>query len=157
MTRSQRRCNARAVARKSKGTGKRTRGVKQVHELTASQERFCQLIVAGEGQQAAYERAYASTGRTAAEGAARLRKDRRIEARIAELRKPVVEEAQLTLKEHLRELKRLRELALERDQVGVAVTAENYRGKASGLYTERVRAEIGLTLEQLVSGDAAAR
>jgi hypothetical protein len=47
------------------------------------------------------------------------------------------------MEEHLAELARTRELAIGNGQIAAGVQAEHYRGKAAGLYQDRVR----LTLE----------
>ena len=62
----------------------------------------------------------------------------KITARIEELRKPIREKACLTLEEHLNTLQRLRDKAEESMQFTAAITAETNRGKASGLYTDKV-------------------
>ena len=45
----------------------------------------------------------------------------------------------LVFQSHLAELTRLREQALDAKQVAAAVQAEQYRGKAAGLYEDRLR------------------
>jgi len=62
----------------------------------------------------------------------------KITARITEMRAPVLERAQLTLEQHLADLKRLRDLAEADGKYGPAVSAEISRGKASGLYVEKI-------------------
>ena len=59
-------------------------------------------------------------------------------AEIARLRAPVIQAAQITLADHLARLDALSVRAAEVEQFGPAVSAEISRGKASGLYTEKV-------------------
>ena len=61
----------------------------------------------------------------------------KIQARVAELRQPVVEAAQVTLEGHLQQLADIRDKALANNQFAAATSAEHYRGKAAGLYVER--------------------
>jgi hypothetical protein len=63
--------------------------------------------------------------------------DRKVAARVDELRKPVVEAAQITLASHLARLRALSEAAEGSAQYSAAITAEIARGKASGLYIEK--------------------
>lgn len=63
-------------------------------------------------------------------------------ARLEELRRPVVEELQLTLKKHLLELERLKKLAEENGKIEAAIKAEKHRGEASGLYVSKVDANV---------------
>lgn len=58
--------------------------------------------------------------------------------RLEELRAPIRERAGLTLESHLSKLAEIRDLALRENQFGAATTAETNRGKASGLYVEKV-------------------
>jgi phage terminase small subunit len=108
--------------------------------LTPKQELFCLEYIKTGNASEAYRTAYdaakmkpATVNRSAKE----VLDNPKIAARVEELRKPVVEAAQLTLAEHLRALKELRDAALAQNQFGPAVTAEVSRGKASGLYTEK--------------------
>lgn len=72
-----------------------------------------------------------------------------VQARIAELRKPIVEKVQLTLEKHLQELARLKALAEGKENIPAAIKAEELRGKASGLYVDKVDANVNgnLTVE----------
>lgn len=63
--------------------------------------------------------------------------DRKVSARVAELRKPVADAAQVTLAGHLTRLSELRDAAEKEGKYSAAVTAEIARGKAAGLYVER--------------------
>ena len=62
----------------------------------------------------------------------------KVTARISELRKPVVEEARLTLKQHLNDLLKLREKAVKGGAWSAAISAEMGRGKAAGLHIDKI-------------------
>ncbi|MGZ8399930.1 MAG: hypothetical protein ACXWVI_01320 [Methyloceanibacter sp.] len=47
------------------------------------------------------------------------------------------------MESHLAELARARELAIAHGQISAAVQAEHYRGKAAGLYEDRLRLASG--------------
>ncbi len=64
--------------------------------------------------------------------------DSKIAARVAELRAPVIAKAQITLENHLNDLKALRDKADASEKYGPAIQAEIARGKASGLYVEKI-------------------
>lgn len=88
----------------------------------------------------AYRRAYnasrmsaATVNRTAKE----VLDNPKITARLEALRKPVRERAQMTLEQHLDDLKRLRDAAEKDGKFGPAVSAEVSRGKAAGLYVDK--------------------
>ena len=61
-----------------------------------------------------------------------------------------MDEARITLKGHLAELARGRELALALGQAAAAVQAEHYRGKAVGLYEDRVRLSERISDAELI-------
>ncbi|WP_261532587.1 terminase small subunit [Burkholderia multivorans] len=109
--------------------------------LTQKQEHFCAAYIETGNASEAYRRAYdvgamnaASVNRKAKE----LLDNVKITARITEMRAPVLERAQLTLEQHLSDLKRLRDLAEKNGKYAPAVAAEISRGKASGLYVEKI-------------------
>jgi phage terminase small subunit len=105
--------------------------------MNARQQRFVQEYVKdGKAQQAAIRAGFSVKG--AHVQATRLLKKVEVQAEIARLRAPVVEAAQVTLASHLKSLDDLRRRATKAKQFGPAVSAEVARGKASGLYTEKV-------------------
>lgn len=110
-------------------------------ELTAKQEMFCINYIETGNASEAYRRSYDAGGmneNSINRKAKELMDNVKITARLSEIRKPVIEKAQLTLEEHLSDLKRLRDLAEREGKYGPAVTAEMARGKASGFYIDRV-------------------
>ena len=110
-------------------------------QITQRQEAFAQGIVAGTLNQSDVYRAagYSQdcTEKTINEAASRLMLNSKVVARVAEIRAPAVEAAQISLKGHLDRLQRLSELAEEAKQYSSATAAEISRGRASGLYVER--------------------
>jgi len=107
--------------------------------LSAKQERFCVQIVAGGTATDAYRLAYGSRAKpkTVHELASHLLANPKIQTRVAALRAPVIQAAQLTLADHLDELRVIRDRGKRSRNLRVALNAEELRGKASGLYVER--------------------
>lgn len=112
--------------------------------LTKKQEDFAQAYVTQPAEKgagsAAYRIAYKAGGMGAnaiAREASLLLKNPKVAQRIAELRKPAAEAAQVTLEQHLDDLKRLRDRAEDEGKFSAAVSAEVARGKAAGLYVEK--------------------
>ena len=62
----------------------------------------------------------------------------KVSSRVEEIRKPIVEKAQLTLEQRLKDLLRLREKAVKDSKWSAAVVAEMGCGKAAGLYVNKV-------------------
>ncbi len=123
----------------------------ELQALNSRQEVFCALIIKGESQSDAYRQAYQpkrASDKTIHEKASRLMAEDKVKARIAELRAPVIEEAQLTLSAHLASLKEIRDKAMEKEQLSAAVSAEVSRGKASGLYVDKIEDVTKLTREE---------
>jgi phage terminase small subunit len=110
--------------------------------LTAKQEAFCQAIVLGASQADAYRKAYDAErmkAETVQNKAHVLMKNGEVRARVEALRAPVIEELQVTLAQHLRDLKEMRDSAKTDAKWGPAIVAEIARGKASGLYVEHLK------------------
>lgn len=123
--------------------------------LTAKQENFCAAYVETGNASEAYRSAYNTAtmkSETVNRAAKELLDNPKIAARIAELQKPVAEKAQLTLESHLADLKRLRDSAENIKEFGPAIRAEIARGKAAGLYVDRVEItgmlELATRMEQ---------
>ena len=109
--------------------------------LTEKQEKFCVEYIRTGNASAAYRHAYDTSKSKESSvnvNACKLLADAKIAQRIEELRIPARETAQMTLADHLNDLKRLRDLAAAAENYSAAVTAETNRGKASGLYTEKL-------------------
>jgi phage terminase small subunit len=109
--------------------------------LTPKQEAFAHAVASGKSQSDAYRAAYKVGANTKPEtvnqAASRIMADSNVTARVAELRKPIAEKAQVTLEGHLRDLMMLRNMAVKEKQIGAAITAEIARGKAAGVHVER--------------------
>ena len=129
-----------------------------VRALTAKQEGFCQSILKGANLSDAYRENY-NVGKmkpVSINKKAKVEFDKvHIRSRIDELRKPAVEKAVLTYEGHLATLKRLRDLAIDKEQLGPAIKAEENRGKAAGLYVKKVdlTGEVKITGVLKVGGD----
>jgi phage terminase small subunit len=110
--------------------------------LTQKQEAFCLAYIETAGNASeAYRRAYNAENMqplTINKRASELLCNSDIAGRLSELRAPAIKKAQITLEQHLNDLKRLRDLAEASEKYGPAIQAEVNRGKASGLYVERV-------------------
>jgi len=110
-------------------------------DLTPKQEAFAQAVASGMSQSDAYRAAYKIRQDTKPDSvnqaASRVMANVKVASRVEELRKPVVEAAQITLASHLARLRALSEAAEGSAQYSAAITAEIARGKASGLYVEK--------------------
>lgn len=120
--------------------------------LTAKEDKFCIEHAKGINASDAYRAAYSSKNmkaETVNNKAYALLKKGEIRARIEELKKPVIEKAQLTLETHLERLDHLSRAAEAAEQYGAAITAETNRGKAAGLYITKVETntDTPLTVE----------
>ena len=112
-----------------------------MNDLTPKQEKFSQSVASGKSQADAYRLAYNAGNmkeETVWSNASVLMADNKVSARVDEIRKPIVESAQLTLEQHLKDLLRLREEAVKDSKWSAAVAAEMGRGKAAGLHVNKV-------------------
>lgn len=110
--------------------------------ITSQQEKFAQAVASGMTQSDAYRAAYKVKPTTKPESvnqnASRLIANVNIASRVEELRQPIVKAAQMTLEAHLNDLKGLRNMATKASQYSAAISAEIARGKAAGLYTDKL-------------------
>lgn len=119
--------------------------MKERPQLTHKQEMFCVSYIETGNASESYRRAYnvkSMKAPTVNRKAKELIDNGKIAARLVELRKPVLERAEMTLESHLQDLKRLRDLAEEDMKWNAAIQAEIARGKASGLYVEKVEVDV---------------
>lgn len=126
------------------------------NNLTPKQEAFCLAYLETGNASEAYRRAYNTEGmkpETVNRTAKQLLDNHKITTRIHELQSDAAEATQITLQGHLEDLRRLRDAATEAKQYGAAVKAEMARGKAAGLYTERVNLTGGVELSQVEAYD----
>lgn len=109
--------------------------------VTPQQERFAQLVASGKSQADAYREAYPKSQKWAANAvhskSSALAAIGKVRQRVSELRKPMVEDAQITLAGHLAALATLRDQAASATKFDAAVKAEELRGKTAGFYVER--------------------
>lgn len=118
--------------------------------LTKRQENFCLAYMETGNATEAYRRSYSSKrmkSTTINRNAKTLMDNSNISARIEELTAPIRDAAGITLKNHLDKLEELRDLAQQSEQYNAAISAEEKRGKASGLYIEKIRQEGSITYE----------
>lgn len=111
-------------------------------DLTPQQMKFVEGILAGKTASDAYRAAYDTSNmqqNTIWAAASRLRSHNNVSAWLSAARKAHLGEGKVTLEGHLRELERLKEIAVESGNVGAAVQAEQLRGKAQGLYVEQYK------------------
>lgn len=109
--------------------------------LTQKQENFCIAFVETGNASEAYRRSYNAEKMkpdTVTQAASRLLNDSNISARVDELRQPAIKKAQITLESHLERLQELSLKAEEANQYGAAIKAEEQRGKAAGIYVEKI-------------------
>ncbi len=104
-----------------------------------------------EAYRSAYDVAPDTKTDTVNQKASRLMSEGKIRARVAELRKPVVEAAQITLKGHLERLNELSRISQESGQMSAAIAAEVARGKASGLYVERTELSGSVAVQATIN------
>lgn len=110
-------------------------------KLTQKQEAFCLAYIEVGNASEAYRRAYQPhkmTDKSVNEKASQMLAAVKIQSRLEELRAPVREKAMLTLENHLSRLDELSRAAELAEQYSAAITAETNRGKAAGLYTDKV-------------------
>jgi phage terminase small subunit len=109
--------------------------------LTPKQENFCLAYLETGNASESYRRAYDAENMKPESinvNASKLLSDAKVALRIEELRAPIREKAMLTLESHLARLDELSRKAEEAEQFGPAITAETNRGKAAGLYTDKM-------------------
>lgn len=110
-------------------------------DLTDKQMKFCEGILAGMSQRQAYKAAYDCTNMgdaTIDVNASRLRHGNKIALWLDAARSDRLKSHECTFESHLKELERLKSIAIRTGNVGAAVQAEQLRGKASGHYVDQV-------------------
>lgn len=122
-------------------------------ELTPKQESFCIIYMETGNASEAYRRSYDcknSNENSVNRMAKELLDNHKITSRVAELRAPAIQRAQITLENHLNDLKVLRDKADAAEKYGPAIQAEVARGKASGLYVEKSEVMHGGEIAQKI-------
>jgi phage terminase small subunit len=113
--------------------------------LTAKQEQFAVLWGSGKTKMQAYLESHDVTTtneKTIYANAREVSKNPAVAELAAKIRAEAAEEAKITLASHLRELEEIKKRALERESFSAAVQAEISRGKASGLYIDRIDVSV---------------
>lgn len=109
-------------------------------ELTAKQMKFCERVLAGDNLSDAYRAAYDAENMSSPAiwvAASRLRGSTKLALWLDAARSETLTDHSCTLLAHLKELERLKSIAIRTGNVGAAVQAEQLRGKVAGHYVER--------------------
>jgi len=125
----------------------------ELPSLTSKQMAFVHALIKGKSASDAYRAAYDSSNmsdRTIWAEASRLRAHPKVSAWLRHFQRMGMDEARITIKEHLAELARGREAAYALGQASAAVQAEHYRGKAAGLYEEQLLLTVSTSDAELV-------
>jgi phage terminase small subunit len=119
-------------------------------KLTAKQEAFAQAVAAGKSQSDAYREAGYGPNMTAKqvhEEACKLAANPKLVQRIAELRKPVIEEVQRQVKydlfQAMKEAEEAFEVAKLKQNGGAMTAAATLRAKLNGLLVEKREIRTG--------------
>jgi phage terminase small subunit len=110
------------------------------NRLTSSEEVFAVAVAGGMNYFDAYCKAYPDASHvktTAQPKACNIAKKPHVVARLAELRAPAIRAAQVSIEDHLNDLKDLRDEARAAGQMAAAISAEVSRGKVCGHYVDR--------------------
>lgn len=123
--------------------------------LTRKQEMFCEEFIRCGNASEAYRLSYRAErmkAETVWNAAYKLMENGEVSARLKQLREAAAKEAQVTLEGHLHKLAELRDMAIEDGQWNAAITAEVSRGKAAGLYTDRLKADVTQDVKVILFG-----
>ena len=122
--------------------------------LTPKQTAFVNGLLQGKTAFGAYREAYncekMSQGAISVE-ASRLRRSPKISLWLRQYQRIAADAAQLTMQTHLAELARAREIAIAHGQIAAGVQAEHYRGRAAGLYNDKLNLQIGPSDAELIN------
>jgi phage terminase small subunit len=109
--------------------------------LPAKKEAFCLAFLEVNSASEAYRMTH-DTSKMKPESvhtlASKLFNEVAVTSRLKNLRAPIIEKALITFESHLERLNQLSLAAESAEQFGAAITAETNRGRAAGLYVERV-------------------
>ena len=115
-------------------------------KLTSKQESFVQSLLQGKSPIDAYRLAYNASGMTEAScntESWRLRQNPAIAQSLRFFQRIGLESGKVSVENHLNELARLRELAVDATQISAGVQAEHYRGRVAGLYNDKLQLQVG--------------
>ena len=111
-------------------------------------ELFAQALAKGMTQVEAYQDA----GYKPDVGAAcRLSKNVKVVDRVAELQERMAVRIEVTVEDIMRDLEEDRRLAHENGQAGAAVSATMGKAKLFGLITDKLKADVNVTLESMIA------
>jgi hypothetical protein len=126
-------------------------------DLPYKQERFAQGVVKGLTQADAYRAAYRTQNMkadTIHQSASRLMADRKVAARLAELRQPVAERVDMSIHAHVSRLAQIRDAAMQAGDHGPATRAEIAIGQVAGHYVQKIEVNSSpfshLTLQEKI-------
>ncbi|HEY6022066.1 MAG TPA: hypothetical protein VIY48_20015 [Candidatus Paceibacterota bacterium] len=123
-------------------------------KLTVKQENYIKGLLEGKTKRQAYIEAYDASGMSdgaIAVESSRLSRNSKIALYLRTLQRIGLEESQVTRENHLAEMARLRELAVENQQISAGVQAEHYRGRVAGLYNDKLSLQVGPSNEMLLA------
>jgi phage terminase small subunit len=118
----------------------------ELPRITSKQEAFVEGLVQGKSASDAYRAAYdcsCMAEPTIWSEASRLRANPKVSAWLRHFQRIGMDEARVTIGEHLAELARGREVAYALGQASAGIQAEHNRGKAAGLYEDQFRLAVG--------------
>jgi phage terminase small subunit len=125
----------------------------ELPRITSKQEAFVEGLVQGKSASDAYRAAYDCSSMaepTVWSEASRLRANPKVSAWLRHFQRMGMDEARITIGEHLAELARGREVAYALGQASAGIQAEHYRGKAAGLYEDRLSLAVGPSDAELI-------
>jgi phage terminase small subunit len=114
--------------------------------LTEKQEKFCRIYATEDVTRTEAARLAGFGEGTAAWAASRFLNGRdypHILTRIAEIKEELAKKYEVTFDGHIRQLARIRDMALEKGNFTAAHAAEKSRGQAAGLYISRSEILVG--------------
>ena len=114
--------------------------------LTEKQEKFCRIYATEDVTRTEAARLAGYTESTALVAGSKFLNGRdypQILARIAELKEELGKKYEVTFDNHVRQLARIRDAAMEKQNYASAVAAEKARGQAAGLYISRSEILVG--------------
>jgi phage terminase small subunit len=114
--------------------------------LTEKQEKFCRIYATEDVTRTEAARLAGFSESAAAWAASRFLNGRdypHVLARVAEIKEELARKYEVTFDNHVRQLARIREAAIDKGNYPAAVSAEKARGQAAGLYISRQEILVG--------------
>jgi len=126
----------------------------ELPELTEKEQKFANAILGGASPKEAFIAAgYTCTAgeRSLVQMAGHVMNRPKMQQWISLARQAALDRSVMSLQEHLAQLVRLREMGVSQGNLGAAVQAEQLRGKAVGLYQDKVEMTVNDPTEALRS------